>query len=150
MTAPLRIAWSLASMVLAIIAVGAVAMLPSVARSNADYAISVLWLLPGYLFFALPVWILALPFVVALKDAEGWRGWLALLIGTALGLLAIVLLLKSARGPLTWDYVARLLFHRRNGDFPLVVSLPISMLTGAFYVIGLRQATERKASAQRL
>lgn len=86
---------------------------------------------PVTLLFASPVWLLSLPLVVALRDAEGWRGWVILITGVSLGpafLLIWSLIAQPSGGHLTWE---------REGFF-LISALMISFLTTLFYVLTLK------------
>jgi hypothetical protein len=91
-----------------------------------------------YFLFALPGWLIALPFVVLLENAQGWRGWAILLIGTCIGPCFILLwsLIESS-GHSTWQ-----------GDgFVLVASLIISLLTTVCYILTLKLAHRRSIAA---
>jgi hypothetical protein len=69
---------------------------------------------------ALPVWLLTLPLVIALKDAQGWRGWVILLTGVSLGpALMLAWTLISSGGRLNW----------RGNGYVLIASLTISVVT---------------------
>ena len=86
---------------------------------------------PVTLLFAFPVWLLSLPLVVALRDAERWRGWVILITGVSLGpafLLIWSLAAQSSGGRLTWE---------REGFF-LISALMVSFLTTLFYVLTLK------------
>ena len=93
-----------------------------------------------YFLFALPGWLNALPFVVLLRDAQGWRGWAILLIGTCIGsgfILAWSLIESS--GQFNW---------RAQGHglgLPLMVSLP----TTVCYVLALKFAHHRSIASGR-
>ena len=93
-----------------------------------------------YLLFALPGWLIALPFVVLLEDAQGWRGWFILLVGTCIG----------PGFMWVWIWMASPVHHfewQRN-SFPLVLSLMISLLTTVSYFLALRFAHRRSISSK--
>lgn len=96
---------------------------------------------PVYFLFALPGWLIALPFVVLLKDAEGWRGWFILLVGICIGPGFIWIWIWMA-SPV--HYVA----WQRDG-FPLVLSLIISFLTTLSYFLALKFAHRRSIASER-
>ena len=92
---------------------------------------------PIDLLFALPGWLIALPFIITLKNAQGWRGWFILLIGTSIGPGFI----------LTWGRIESPGRFTWQGDgYALVVSLIISFLTTVSYVLGLKFARRAIAS----
>jgi hypothetical protein len=99
----------------------------------------VLFIFRVALMFALPVWCLYLPFVFALKDAEGRRIWIILVSGVLIGpaslaLLGLVQQLRGGDPQKIWQ-----------GD-PLIGGTPLLMisasvvgfLTTAFYGIALK------------
>jgi hypothetical protein len=91
------------------------------------------------MMLAFPVWCLYLPFVIALKDAEGWRMWTIMLSGTLIGpaSLALWFLILVLRGgdpltiwrgdPLGGSYGAVMIF-----------ALFVGFLTTSFYVTTLK------------
>lgn len=84
---------------------------------------------PVYLAFALPGWVLVLPFVLWFENAEGWHVWAILGIGTAIGPCFLV----------AWTLLAsRGHFNAKGDGFGLVAALAIGFLTSVLYVIGLR------------
>jgi hypothetical protein len=140
MSIPRRVLLSLACVVVAIFLVFLMSLFGLVGthaqrlyqlKANAEF-------LPAYLLFALPGWMIALPFVVLLKDAEGWRGWATLLIGTTIGpafMLAWSLL--ETGGQFTW--------HWDSFSMPLVIAL----LTTVCYVASLKMAHRRLTVSRR-
>jgi hypothetical protein len=107
----------------------------------------VLFIFRVALMFALPVWCLYLPFVFALKDAEGRRIWIILVSGVLIGpaslaLLGLVQQLRGGDPQKIWQ-----------GD-PLIGGTPLVMisasvvgfLTTAFYGIALK-ALHRRSNA---
>ena len=97
-------------------------------------------MLPVYLLFALPGWFIALPFVVLLKDAQGWRGWFILLVGTCIGPgFMLTWILISSSGRLTWQ----------GSGYALVMSLIISFPTTMFYCFALRLAQSRSIAPKK-
>ncbi len=93
---------------------------------------------PVYFVFALPSWLIALPFVILLKDAEGWRGWATLVIGVLIGPGFILLWgLVESPGHLTWQ----------GDSFALVASAIISLLTTVCYVLTLKFAHGRSIAS---
>ncbi len=100
----------------------------------------VLQVLPAYLLFALPGWLLAMPFVLLFKDAEGRRMWLTLLIGTAIGPAFIG----------GWSLLATHGHSKLEADgAALLMSLTIGFLTTATYVFLLRHLGRRPYSGSR-
>jgi hypothetical protein len=98
---------------------------------------------PVYLLFAFPGWLLSLPLVMAIRDAEGWRGWVILLIGVSIGpgfLLVWAFLTAQSRG-------GRIVNSEGDGFF-YIASLIISSLTTIFYVSVLK-FTHRRSVALR-
>ena len=107
----------------------------------------VLFILRVAMIFALPVWCLYLPFVFALKDAEGRRIWIILVSGVLIGpaslaLLGLIQQLRGVDSQRIWQ-----------GD-PLIGGTPLFMisasvigfLTTALYGIGLK-AFHRRSNA---
>ncbi len=90
--------------------------------------------------FALPVWCLYLPFVIALKDAEARRIWTILFSGILIGpaSLAFWSLILQLRGgdPYTiWhgDPLSGL-----GGIAAMIYALIVGFLTTSFYLLALR------------
>jgi hypothetical protein len=92
-----------------------------------------------YFLFALPGWLIALPFVILLKDAQKWRGWVTLLIGTCIGPSFILIWsLIASSGHFNW---------RAQGDglgLPLMISLPATVC----YVLALKFAHRRRLAPE--
>ena len=91
-------------------------------------------------FFALPGWFIALPFVVLLKDAQGWRGWFILLIGSCIGpgfILAWSLIASSGQ------------FNWRAQGHGLDLTLMFSLPTTVCYVMALKFAHRRSIASGR-
>lgn len=96
------------------------------------------------LVFALPVWCLYLPFILKLKDAEGWRLWVILVTGTligpvAMGLWAAVLLLNTFG-------LQRIVYSTH--DLSSIGALMgfaffVGGVTSAFYALALRRMLRR-------
>jgi hypothetical protein len=92
-----------------------------------------------FFLFALPGWFFALPIVVLLKNAQGWRGWFILLVGTCIGPGFIILWsLVESSGHFSWQQQGHGL------GLPLMISLP----TTACYVIALKFAHRRRMSPE--
>jgi hypothetical protein len=101
------------------------------------------------LIFALPVWCLYLPFVIALKNAEERRIWTILVSGILIGPASLVL----------WSLILQL----RGGDpdtiwqgDPLafgvsgvmIFALIVGFLTTSFYVIALKVLHHRSTAVK--
>jgi hypothetical protein len=64
------------------------------------------------LMYAFPSWLLSLPFVIALKNAEGRRGWVILLVGISIGPgFVLFYFLIGHGGPLDWRTVGPFLIY---------------------------------------
>src|SRR6516162_9093554 len=85
MTALKRVALAFACTLLAFTVFALLLVVPPAVQLGSKYALPGVQMLPLYLFFTLPGWFLALPFVVYFKKADGWRTWAILAIGTAIG-----------------------------------------------------------------
>ncbi len=101
------------------------------------------------MMLALPVWFLYLPFVLAIKDAEGRRMWTVLVSGTLigpayLGLWGLVLQLKGGDAHEIW------IGNGIDGGYgpDMISALVVGLLTTGFYVIGLKVACRRQVSAR--
>jgi hypothetical protein len=82
-----------------------------------------------FLLFAFPGWVLALPFVILFENADGWRTWAILAIGTAIGPCFILTwTLIDSGGRIAWQ----------GNSFAIVMSLLVGFLTTALYVLLLR------------
>jgi hypothetical protein len=92
-----------------------------------------------YFLFALPGWLIALPFVVLLKDAQGWRGWFTLIVGTCIGPgFLLIWSLIASPGQFSWRALPPGL------GFPLIISLP----TTVSYVLALKFAHRRSMAPE--
>src|SRR5208282_2945606 len=112
----------------------AVSIVPTAISLGPRYAIPTLEQLPVYLFFAFPGWILALPFVLFFKNAEGWRALVILAIGTAIGPgFILTWVLVASGGHIDWQ---------RNGSIAFL-SLIIGLLTTVLYVFLLRRFKDK-------
>lgn len=128
-----RIASAFVCMLLAFAIFAVVLILPAEAQYGARFALTIVRTLPLYLFFTLAGWILALPFVILFRRATGWRTWLMLAIGTAIGPLFLLTWMWIAGGRPNW-----------KGDYAVVVMpLFIGFLTTLFYVLLLRSCTPK-------
>ena len=108
--------------------------IPSTAmRYGPRYVLPALQMLPVYLLFAFPGWLLALPYVLLFEDANGRRFWWILAIGIAIGptfMLACSLLASGGR--LNWQ---------ANGS-AVEMSIWIGSVTTIFYAMLLRRFTK--------
>lgn len=102
------------------------------------------------MLFALPVWCLFLPVVIAVKDAEGRRFIVILLSGSLIGPVAVLLscFIQQQRGgnqQLIWygDPLAGL-----GGISGMVYALIVGFLTTSFYVIALKVLHRRSTAVQ--
>lgn len=100
--------------------------------------------------FAIPVWCLYLPFVIALKDAEGWRIWIILLSGiligpTSLALWGLTLQLRGGDPHNIWqgDPLIGL-----GGIAAMIFAAIVGFLTTSFYLIALRVLRRRTTIAR--
>jgi cation transport ATPase len=89
--------------------------------------------MPVYLLFTLPGWVLALPFVIYFKNADGWRTWAILAIGTAIGPCFLLGWPLLEYGRINW---------RGNGA-GASMALFIGFFTSLFYVLLLRHFTSK-------
>ena len=133
MTAPKRVLLSLGCTLLGVVTLclfGVVRALPYGLR----YVLPLLEVLPIYTVFSLPGWLLALPFVLIFKDADGFRGWATVVIGTAIGPTFILAwVLYASRGDINW-----------NADrSALMMASVIALLTSSFYVFFLKKTTSQ-------
>lgn len=83
------------------------------------------------LIFAIPVWPLSWPFVVAFKSADSWRAYAMLLIGTALGPGSVL-----ALGLITEPKGTHITFERYG--YYLIAASTISLIATILYVVSLR------------
>jgi len=130
-------ALALGSVLLAIAILGIISTVLDTIRYGPRYPVPVLQMLPVYLLFAIPGWIIALPFVALFKSADGWRAWAILAIGTAIGpCFMLTWTLLGSRGRINWQ-----------GDgFGMLASLVIGSLTTSLYVL-LLKLLKRKSLA---
>jgi hypothetical protein len=99
---------------------------------------------------AIPVWCLYLPFVIALKDAEGWRIWTILLSGiligpTSLALWGLTLQLRGRDPHNIWqgDPLIGL-----GGIAAMIFAAIVGFLTTSLYLIVLRVLRRRTTIAR--
>ena len=102
--------------------------------------------------FALPVWCLYLPVVIAVKDAEGQRIWAILFSGTLIGPLAmflwsLILLLRGFNQKAVW-LSDPLLGSLGGGIASMIFALIVGFLTTSFYVVGLKILYRRSVARQ--
>jgi hypothetical protein len=100
--------------------------------------------------FALPVWCLYLPVVIALKDAEEGRIWTILFSGILIGpaslaLWGLILQLRGGDAHQIWhgDPLVGL-----GGIAAITFALIVGFLTTSFYVIALRILHRRSTAAK--
>ena len=134
MTAPKRMALAFGGMLLAIAIFGTMDIVHIATFYGPRHALPNLQMLPVYLLFAFPGWVLALPFVLLFKDADGWRAWTILAIGTAIvPAFLLTWSLLASGGRTTW----------RSDGMAVMMSLWIGFLTTVFYVALLRRFRNR-------
>lgn len=98
---------------------------------------------------ALPIWCLCIPLVIAMKNAEGWRGWTVLLVGSFIGPLLVGLwfLLLELGGanqqPITWQGES---FSGRTGSSlaGMLFALIVGLLTTSLYLLSIRLLHRRE------
>jgi len=102
------------------------------------------------LMFALPVWCVSVPFVIALKDAEEGRIrtilFRGILIGpAALALWCLILRLGGADPRIIWqgDPLAGV-----GGGLGMIFALIVGLLATSFYVIALKALHCQSSSAK--
>jgi hypothetical protein len=102
------------------------------------------------IMFAIPVWCLYLPFVIALKDAQERRIWIILLSGiligpTSLALLGLILQLRGGDPHDIWqgDPLIGL-----DGIAAIIFAAIVGFLTTSFYLIALRVLRRRTTIAR--
>ena len=133
MTTRKRMALAFACMLVAFAIFAILGIVPAAVRYGPRYARSVVQILPAYLLFTLPGWVLALPFVIYFKNADGWRTWAILAIGTAIGPCLLLGLPLLKYGRINWQ-----------GDSAgAAMALFIGFLTTLFYVLLLRHFTRK-------
>jgi hypothetical protein len=136
MTAPKRIALAFGCLLLAFAIFGSLVTVPTLIRDGPRYARDAIEILPAYLVVALAGWLLAIPFVILFKDANGWRAWATLAIGTAIGPIFLLTPgLVASGGRISWQAEGA----------GVAMSLFIGFVTTVFYVLVLRRF---KRSAQ--
>jgi hypothetical protein len=81
-----RLIYSLASTLIASIACGLMFEFQRLLDRDAHFQASdPLWFVFTVLVFTLPGWLLAMPFVLLATDFHGWRWWLFVAVGSAIG-----------------------------------------------------------------
>jgi hypothetical protein len=118
-------------MLLAFVIFATVGIVPLAVRYGLKHALPAVQLLPVYLLFTIPGWVLALPFVILFKNADGWRIWAILVIGTAIGPCLFLGWPLLAYGRINWQ---------GDGGAVFMASF-IGFLTSVFYVLLLRRFT---------
>jgi len=132
-----RIGLALGCMFLSIAILGVVSTVPLALRYGPRQALPTLQMLPVYLLFAFPGWVISFPFVLFFKHADGWRAWVMLAIGTAIGpAFMLTWTMLAVGGPWTWQ---------ANGG-ALTLSLIIGFLTTFLYVLSLRRMAGKSAA----
>jgi hypothetical protein len=130
MTAPKRIALAFGCLLLAFAIFGIVGTVPTLIRNGPSFAQGEIEILPAYFAVAVAGWLLAIPFVILFKDADGWRSWAILAIGTAIGpIFLLTPSLVATGGRISWQ-------AEGTG---VAMSLLIGFLTTVFYVLLLRR-----------
>ena len=101
---------------------------------------------------AIPVWCLYLPFVIALRDAEGWRIWIILLSGILIGPTSLALwgLTLQLRGGDTHDIWQGDPLIGLGGIAAIISAAIVGFLTTWFYLIALRVLRRRTTIARGL
>ena len=104
------------------------------------------------MMFALPVWCLYLPFMLALKDAAERRIWTILLIGSLIGpaslaLWGLILQLRGGNPDKIW-YGDPLLGVLGGVAAAMVYALIVGFLTTCLYVIALRVFFSRSTATR--
>jgi hypothetical protein len=130
-------ALAVACMILAFATFAFVLVVPTVVQLGWKYALPGVQILPVYLFFTLPGWFLALPCVIYFKNADGWRAWAILGIGTAIGPCFLVSLTLIPTGRI----------NLQGAGTAVLMALSISFLTTLFYVLLLRRFTKAFSNA---
>ena len=133
MTTPKRVALAFGCMLLAFTVFAFLLVVPTAVRFGSKYALPGVQILPVYLFFTLPGWFLALPFVIYFKNADGWRIWAILAIGTAIGPCFLLGLTVIPTGQINWQ----------GAGSAVLMALFIGFLTTLFYVLLLRRFTKK-------
>ncbi|HSU18786.1 MAG TPA: hypothetical protein VLI45_03500 [Acidobacteriaceae bacterium] len=94
-----------------------------------------LTMIPVWLMFALPAWVLLTPFIIWLKDTESWRGLIILILGIGFGPM-LILILALARAPHH--------FNANSDGFPVAMAGEVSVTTTLLYFFLLRRMTRRR------
>jgi len=145
MTISRRIALAFACMLLAFAVFATMGIVPTAVRFGPRYAISTAEMYPIYLFFTLVGWVLALPFVIYFKNADGWRTWAILAIGIAIGpcfMLALPMLGSLVRS----GRISSAIWQGEGPEF--VMALFIGSLTTLIYVLLLRRFTSKTLASR--
>jgi hypothetical protein len=131
MSAGKRMGLAFGCMLLAILVFGLLGTIGPTLRFGIRYALPTLQMLPVFLLFAFPGWLLALPFVLLIRDAEGFRAWLILVLGSAIGpaVLLTWTLLATHGTPVDWN---------ANGS-AVLMAFVIGLLTTLFYIALLKR-----------
>lgn len=95
-----------------------------------------LWVIPLNLMFALGPWLLILPVVILLKDAEGWRGWLTAITGMIFGPLMMFL----------WPLALNGHFNKQGDAVGILMAAFVSIPTTLLYILALKRNTRTPAS----
>ncbi|HEY0308299.1 MAG TPA: hypothetical protein VGB94_09065 [Acidobacteriaceae bacterium] len=87
---------------------------------------------------ALPVWVLILPFVWWLEDAEGWRGWTIWVVGLLYAPLILLVypLLNSPHDQIHFSWT-------EGTSYSLFMAEIVSLLTTTFYFTYLKTVVRR-------
>jgi hypothetical protein len=99
-------------------------------------------IVPVTFLFAFPVWLLSLPLVIALKNAEGWRLWMILVAGVLAGpgfILIWSIISIPSGGHITWQ---------GSGSF-FITALKVSLIATVAYAFALR-AIHRRSIAREI
>ena len=102
------------------------------------------------MIFALPVWCVWVPFVIATKDAEGRKIWTLLLSGVLVGpasmaLWSLILLLRGV-DQLTVLHGDPLLGELGGGIACMIFALIVGLFTSLFYLAALKALHRRPAA----
>jgi hypothetical protein len=135
MTIPRRLALAFFCMLLAFAIFAILGTVPLAIRYGPRHTLPAVQLMPVYFFFTILGWILALPFVIFFKNANGWRSWAILVIGAAIGPCLF----------LGWPLLAYGRINLQGGGGAALMASFIGFLATVFYVLLLR----RFASANR-
>jgi hypothetical protein len=96
---------------------------------------------------ALPIWCLCLPVVIAAKQAEGWKMWAILPIGSLIGPLAIglwfLVLQMGGASPQTMWQGDPLIGWVGSSIAGMIFALIVGVLTSSFYLVIFRALNRR-------